>query len=152
MTEKDVMDKMFDLAFEMKNEQSKMPFFTTISEGERGILGLLGKSYPDPLSSGDLAEKMFIGTGRVGNALKSLEKKGLIYRKKDEKDKRKVWVHLTDLGYQDFQKIDKACMHFLENLIELVSIEKFDAFLDQFQEILKAGEEIKKRKEYQNLW
>ncbi len=43
-------------------------------------------------------------------------------------------------------------MHFLKDLIELVSIEKFDAFLDQFQEILKAGEEIKQRKEYQNLW
>ncbi len=152
MTEKDIMDKMFNLAFEMKNEQSKMPFFTAISEGERGILGLLGKSYPEPLSSGDLAEKMFIGTGRVGNALKSLEKKGLICREKDAKDKRKVWVYLTDHGYQNYQKIDKACMQFLEDLIQLVSIEKFDAFLNQFQEILLAGGEIKKRKEYQNLW
>ncbi len=152
MTEKDVMDKMFDLAFQMKNEQSKMPFFTTISEGERGIIGLLGKAYPKPFSSGDLAEKMFVGTGRVGNALKSLERKGLIYREKDEKDKRKVWVHLTKLGYQKFQMIDKASMNFLKDLIEKVSIEKFSTFLDQFEEVLQAGEEIKKRKEYQNLW
>ncbi|WP_153795522.1 MarR family winged helix-turn-helix transcriptional regulator, partial [Paenibacillus polymyxa] len=39
-------------------------------------------------------------TGRIATALKSLEKKGLVVRRTDANDKRKVIVFITDLGKQ----------------------------------------------------
>lgn len=47
---------------------------------------------------GTLSEYLNVGTGRIGNALKDLEEKGLIERSKESKDKRKTVVVLTEEG------------------------------------------------------
>ncbi|MDQ0156311.1 MarR family winged helix-turn-helix transcriptional regulator [Robertmurraya andreesenii] len=67
------------------------------SRGEMGMLHYLHFT-KDGVTSGELSESFSISTGRVASALKSLEKKGLIVRRTDSSDKRKVLVFITDSG------------------------------------------------------
>ena len=143
---------MFRLSFEIKTETAEMPFINKLSEGEKGIIGWLCHIYPEPIASGDIAVKMKIGTGRVGNALKSLEQKGLIQRKRDEDDQRKVLVSLTKKGYEKGMLVQHKATQFLTELIDDVSIDVFEEFLDDFQTIMESGKKLRKRKEYQNVW
>lgn len=151
MTEEELVQKLFALAFRLKNEASEMPYFNKITDGEKGILGWLHQIYPQPLLSGDIATKMNIGTGRVGNALKSLEKKGLIERKKDQDDLRKVYVSLTDEGYQYANYIHDVIQNFMKDLIKEVTPDKFESFLKLFNEVVDKECELRKRKEYQDV-
>lgn len=50
------------------------------------------------LTPGTLSDISELGSGRVANILKSMEEKGYIVRKKDDNDKRKVLVYITDEG------------------------------------------------------
>ncbi|MDQ0493095.1 MULTISPECIES: MarR family winged helix-turn-helix transcriptional regulator [Paenibacillus] len=69
------------------------------SRGEMGILICLNFN-EDGVTSGRLSEYLSVSTGRVATALKSLEKKGLVVRRTDVTDKRKVIVCITDSGKQ----------------------------------------------------
>lgn len=152
MDEKELIDKMFRLSVRLKTEATEIPSFNKLSEGEKGIIGWLCKVYPNPVISGNIAEIMKIGTGRVGNALKSLEKKGIITRRKDDEDLRKVYVSLTDKGYEYGMHIRNVIEKFMTELIDEVSVERFERFLSDFEDIVEVGKKLRKRKEYQNVW
>lgn len=65
--------------------------------GEMFILNYLVNRAEDVLP-GELSAAMNTSTARVAMALKSLEAKGLIRRRVDEEDRRKILVSITDLG------------------------------------------------------
>src|SRR4051812_32572084 len=69
------------------------------TKGEMGILVYLHFIKND-ITSGDLSEGLSVSTGRVATALKRLEKKGMIVRRSDPNDKRKVRVLITDRGQE----------------------------------------------------
>ncbi len=49
-------------------------------------------------SAKELGEKLFLDSGTLTPVLKSLEKKGLVKRKRDENDERLLLVEITDRG------------------------------------------------------
>ena len=61
---------------------------------------------------------MNVGSGRIGNVLKVLEGKRLIYRDVCEEDKRKVIIHLTKEG-EKVQKNNE--LHFVNGVNLAVS-------------------------------
>ncbi len=65
--------------------------------GEMFILNYLIFRETDVLP-GELSAAMNTSTARVAMALKSLESKGLIQRRVDQEDRRKILVTITDLG------------------------------------------------------
>lgn len=65
--------------------------------GEMFILNFLNNRQSDTLPS-ELAAAMNTSTARIAMALKSLESKGLIQRRIDKEDRRKVIVSLTEEG------------------------------------------------------
>lgn len=65
--------------------------------GEMGILCYLGQ-HDDEVTPGRLQKKLNVGSGRIANALGSLETKGLIIRRNATDDKRKTYISLTDAG------------------------------------------------------
>jgi DNA-binding MarR family transcriptional regulator len=68
-----------------------------ISHGELGILVYL-THHRDGVPAGDLSRWLQITTGRVASALNSLERKRFIERRRDEADRRRVLVHITEAG------------------------------------------------------
>lgn len=100
--------------------------------GEKGILRILRKEYPNPIFSGDFSVHLNVGTGRIGNALKSLEEKGFIYRVVDKGDRRKVLVYLTDEGKTKIDEKEKELKDFIFKVIDEVGNDKYEQILDAF--------------------
>lgn len=63
---------------------------------EFAVLELLYHKGPHPLQQ--IGEKILITTGTITYVVDKLEKKGLLYRKPCEQDKRKVYAVLSDKG------------------------------------------------------
>ena len=71
-----------------------------------------------------------------------MEKKGLIYRQKDKKDKRKVHICLTDYGF-DMRKVAlKAVFKLEEKIHNQVSEEKMEAFFEVMEGLPSALNEF----------
>ena len=121
---------------------TKVPPFAPpedMNKGEMGIITYLA-SCKNNVLSGELSNVLKLSSGRVAIALKSLEKKGFIYRSSPLEDKRKVVVSITEKGQKcsdehkekaidDFSKIfkfigPKDTKEFLRILYKIFDIEK----------------------------
>lgn len=58
-----------------------------------------------PLSQRALGEKLFKTSGNITMVVDNLEKRGLVRRERDERDRRMVWVHLTDRGAEIIESL-----------------------------------------------
>lgn len=78
------------------------------------LLDSLGITYPqylvlmvlwenDSLPVNDIAKKLILNTNTITPLLKRMEQEGLLFRKRSDKDERKVIVQLTEKG-KDLQK------------------------------------------------
>lgn len=86
--------------FECMHRSRRPPFPEEpegITRGELGILMFLTHRR-DGVSAGELSRWLWITTGRVASALKSLERKRFIERRRDATDRRRVLVHVTEAG------------------------------------------------------
>lgn len=70
-----------------------------ISRGEMGVLGYLVRSGRTS-SPRELAAELGVTPSRIANTLKSLDRKGLIVRERNEDDRRGVIVRITPEGAQ----------------------------------------------------
>ncbi len=133
--------KVLELSFKLHHDMPPKKM-GTLTEGEKGIMGLLFYRYPEAQYSGDLAILMKVGTGRIGNALKSLESKKFIKREADSEDKRKVLVSLTDEGYQWIKNKTDTANHFIESVIEEYGVEKFETFILESEKLMRIGYQV----------
>ncbi len=53
-----------------------------------------------PITTGELAKEISLTQATVTSILDRLEKKGLVARERGVDDKRKVWLHLTNEGWE----------------------------------------------------
>jgi len=94
--------------------------------GEQFVLAYVAHHDGSVIPS-DISAEMGISTARIAAALGSLESKGLITRRIDEKDRRRILVELTDAGREKEAEHAKGIMRvlvrMLENLGEADSIE-----------------------------
>jgi DNA-binding MarR family transcriptional regulator len=67
--------------------------------------------------------------------LKSMEEKGLIYKKPDPIDKRSVRIFLTPEGKRKKEISVQTIMEFYEQVREVVSSEELETFFTVFQKI-----------------
>jgi DNA-binding MarR family transcriptional regulator len=62
------------------------------------VLGAIARR--GPTNPGDLAEELFMATSNVAATLRTLEAAGLITRRRDKADARRVLIELTEPGRQ----------------------------------------------------
>lgn len=65
--------------------------------GEAAVLRLLMRRERE-LSSGEMSRALGLSTARVAAVLNAMERKGLLVRREDAKDRRRVLVSLTEAG------------------------------------------------------
>jgi DNA-binding MarR family transcriptional regulator len=82
---------------------SPVDHFQRFSKGELFALRYLEKT-SEALSAGDLSEALSMSSARVAALLRSLEQKGMIERRNDAQDRRKVIVTITDHGKSFIRK------------------------------------------------
>lgn len=100
----------------------------SMTKGVGGILYELSKN-PNGVTPGELSERLAVGSGRIGNALKSMEEKGAIERKADPEDHRKVLVTLTYKGKEFINQLQKQFEERLDYVIDKFGEEKFEEYL-----------------------
>ena len=75
--------------------------------------------------------------------LKNLETDGMIYRQADEKDKRMVYVFLTELGKQKRNEAKNTVLNFNQQVMNKLGAEKLQAFFQIMSDIQKTIEQVK---------
>lgn len=109
----------------------------TSMRGEAFLLMYLSKT-PRSVTPGELGKVMKTSSARVAAALNNLERKNMIVRKTDEKDRRKTRVELTDEGTEQAKQWQELPFRMACQLMEQLGEE--DA--QQLLHILKRINEI----------
>ena len=91
-----------------------------ISESLRGeAFALQYIAFHDgPVLPGEISGEMGISSARIAAALNSLEKKGLVTRRIDPEDRRRILVELTELGTAQAQEHTEEV---LSNITQMLS-------------------------------
>lgn len=117
-------NEMFETMQRMRQRRSTPPLPPGITRGEINALMMLSmmEARDEIARPGMLAACSHATPGAVSQTLKSLEKKGLIVRRRGEGDSRSVTISLTNAGHE-FEKEgrrlhDERFMHMLEFLGE----------------------------------
>lgn len=87
-----------------------------------------------------IAEKMNISCARVAVLLTKMENKGLVEKKTDDSDSRKLSVSLTEKGKESATKNRKLIYERIEMLIDYVGYERMNEFSNILEDIKKANE------------
>lgn len=66
----------------------------------------------------DLGEKLYLDSGTLSPLLKRLAEKGLLERRRDAKDERRVLISLTEAG----QKMKDQAPQIIEKICELITL------------------------------
>lgn len=85
-----------------------------------------------------IAPRMGLEPNSLSRLLKSMEKKHMIYRKRDDKDKRKVYIELTEYGKEMRQVAMKAVFRLNNAITKDISAEKLDAFFEVMNQVPKS--------------
>lgn len=96
MIEENLGEELYNLLAELLNQRMNRTVFDSL-RGEYGVLRYL-VFVEDHVSAGRLTEQLHVVPGRMTDILKSLEHKKWIKRQRDETDRRKVNVAITEEG------------------------------------------------------
>ncbi|MDD6010853.1 MAG: MarR family transcriptional regulator [Lachnospiraceae bacterium] len=76
--------------------------FKDMTENEMHILEAVGTDDKNPMKVSDIAAKLGVTTSTLTINMNALEKKGYVVRERSTKDKRIVYVRLTERGRKAF--------------------------------------------------
>lgn len=105
--------------------------------GEMAVMRLLDRQNGE-LTAGEISRLLEMTTSRIAAVLGSLQKKGLILRKPDEQDRRRVLVTLTDSGRMLCRKREQRVIDYMTGFLR--SLGEEDAA--HFVRLMKRAQEI----------
>jgi MarR family transcriptional regulator, organic hydroperoxide resistance regulator len=82
-----------------------------------------------------IAPLIGLETRSLTRMLKTMEEKGLIFKKADPTDKRSVRIFLTEEGKEKKERSIKTIMEFNEQVREVVSEQELETFFGVFEKI-----------------
>ena len=84
---------------------------------------------------GDISKNLYLSKSATSKMLRSLEEKGYIERTTTPKDRRNVYVHLSQKGEKLITESKENMSQFAIDVIEELGIEKMDEFLQLMNEL-----------------
>lgn len=87
----------------------------TISLGKMGVLGHLAEHGPATASALAVAES--ISPQAITMAVRELEAQGLVMRRHDDEDRRRIWIELTSAGREKLARERSAGLGWLDRAI-----------------------------------
>lgn len=112
------------------------------SMGIGNVLGFLACSGRE-VSAGEISEYMNVSTARVAVLLKKMSDKGLIVKKNDPNDGRRVMVSITDLGQELLTEKQNEIILYGSAVVEHFGVERVRDFIQACREIRDVVEEVK---------
>jgi len=95
-----------------------------LSVAEWRVLAQLALASPEPASVRQLAEQAWVDRAEVSRAAASLERRGYVERKENEKDRRSPLLFCSDKGMALFHRIAPSRQAFHRSLTELLGPER----------------------------
>lgn len=89
-----------------------------VAFGEGALLAYLSEN--DGATAGTLGKESGFGSGRIANLLKAIEIKGYVTRRRDETDKRKIRVAITEKGRKECEKRKREIFLRCKAMLELL--------------------------------
>ena len=104
------------------------------------VMGLLESAREDePYTISSIAGKLGIDPATVVRTVDSLEKHGLVERRRDKLDRRQVFVELTDAGRAARRKLQQRFTRHIQAIFVAMSVEGRASFLDGLEEFVRVG-------------
>lgn len=96
----DIYQNLAEELVEALNRKKKGPPHEAVNAAMRGELAVLRLLTEEnrPLTAGEISRLLCMRTSRIAAVLGAMEKKGLIVRRADDGDRRRVMVTLTQAG------------------------------------------------------
>lgn len=108
-----------------------------------GILHENAVEHPEEkITATDLCEKTNMQKSLMNRTLNSLEDKGLIFRKRSEKDKRQVFVSMNMENAEVYERQHKNILRVVDEIVEKVGKEKADEIVSLFTLISNKAKEV----------
>jgi len=108
-----------------------------------GILHESATEHPEEkITATDLCEKTNIQKSQMNRILNTLEEKGLIFRKRSEKDKRQVFVSMNMENAEVYERQHKNILKVVDEIVEKVGKEKAEEIIQLFTLISNKAKEV----------
>ena len=117
--------------------------------GEIGVLSMLAFDQ-NPVTAGELSEKLNVTTARIARILNSLESKQYIRRKNDRTDRRKIFVTITKKGKELADSTKKEIMDKIVQVIQEVGYDEIQTYISivlKIRSVLNNQDTISKRRD-----
>lgn len=108
--------------------------------GQGKILRILADK--EELSQKELQDMLGIQSGSISEIINKLERRGLLYRVKDEADKRMTKLHITEEGLEELKEIEQRVIPGTEELFEVLKKEEQETLAELVKK-LNASWELK---------
>ncbi|MFM2420089.1 MAG: hypothetical protein RL385_4812 [Pseudomonadota bacterium] len=123
----DFLQRLWQLNHALEQVSSRMEKRLGVTAQQRLILRCVGK-YPG-MTAGQLASLLHVDPGTVSAALRRLERKGLLERRRDPRDKRRASLGLTAKGRGLDQPVEGTVEHAVERLLDGSSREEVETMV-----------------------
>ena len=100
------------------------------------------KFFPS-ISQRELAEILFVSEANVAKMVKKLVKKGIVEKRKDESNKSRNVLRLTDKGEELFVKINVITCGWEREITKNLSNDEFFNFKEHLYDMIKESTELK---------
>ncbi len=131
------LEGVWRLNHALERASMRMEATLGITAQQRLIIRCVGK-YPG-MTSGQLATLLHLDPGTISTSLGRLERKGLLQRRQDHRDKRRVTLGLTAAGRALDKPMPGTIEHAVERLLMSANLEETDMarrMLDKLAELL----------------
>jgi len=133
--------------FHLRNTWLKMAkYYNLAAQPHDGTLTsgfiLLNIDVKNGTPSTQLGPKMGLEGTSLVRPLKTLEEKGLIYRKKDKEDKRVVKIFLTPSGLKKREISKETVLNINNEIVNQIGASKFKMVLEELRKIASTVEKI----------
>ncbi len=99
------------------------------------------KFFPS-ISQRELAEILFVSEANVAKMVKKLVKKGIVEKRKDENNKSRNILRLTEKGEELFVKVNLITCGWEREITKNLSNEEFFKFKEQLYDLIKQSTEL----------
>lgn len=118
MKEEYLGEELYSLLAELLNRKLNRKVMDSI-RGEFGVLRYL-LEVEDQVSAGTLSEQLHVVPGRMTDILISLENKEWITRERDEEDRRRIKVCITETGRKEAEKVREYIRKEYQGMFEIL--------------------------------
>ena len=107
------------------------------------VLGLVEKAQEaEPCTISSIARRLGIDPATVVRTVDSLEKRGLVERRRDKQDRRQVFVEFTAAGHAALMEAHQHFIIRIRTIFLSMSAEGRASLLNGLEEFVRVGQEI----------